>query len=215
MPGARKRGYLQHMTALIGRFGVWGVFLLMVPESACIPVPSEVTLLFSGFAVHQGWMSFPLAVLAATAGNVVGSLVAYGVGASRVLTRVPVVRVVLARWEGLLERQGTRAVFSARLLPLARTFVSLPAGARRVPLVPFVVLTTIGCAIWAAGLVLTGVRVGAAWAGVSSVLGRALLVVGLLAIALSVIGSRRRGQRNGSRSGEHARRLGEDRQVGV
>lgn len=53
------------MTAVIGRFGVWGVFLLMVPESACIPVPSEVTLLFSGFAVHQGWMSFPLAVIAA------------------------------------------------------------------------------------------------------------------------------------------------------
>ncbi len=73
------------MTAVIGRFGAWGVFLLMVPESACIPVPSEVTLLFSGFAVHQGWMSLPLAVLAATAGNVVGSLVAYGVGASRVL----------------------------------------------------------------------------------------------------------------------------------
>jgi membrane protein DedA with SNARE-associated domain len=58
------------MTGLIEQFGALGVFLLIVPESACIPVPSELTLIFSGFAVHQGWMSFPLAVLAATAGNV-------------------------------------------------------------------------------------------------------------------------------------------------
>jgi membrane protein DedA with SNARE-associated domain len=130
------------MTGLIMRFGVLGVFLLMVPESACIPVPSEVTLLFSGFAVHQGWMSLPLAVLAATAGNLVGSLLAYGVGATHVLQRLPVASEVLRRWDGLLERHGTEAVFIARLLPLARTFVSLPAGARHIPLAPFIALTT-------------------------------------------------------------------------
>ena len=77
------------MTALIQHLGPLGVFLLMVPESACIPVPSEVTLLFAGFAVSQGWMSLPLAVLAATAGNLVGSLIAYGVGASGLAARVP------------------------------------------------------------------------------------------------------------------------------
>ncbi len=174
------------MTAVIARYGVWGVFLLMVPESACIPVPSEVTLLFSGFAVHQGWMSFPPAVLAATAGNLVGSLIAYGIGASRLPARVPVVRALLGRWEAILERQGTRAVFTARLLPLARTFVSLPAGARRVPLVPFVVLTTLGCAIWAIALVLAGVVAGTAWVAVSSVVGRVLLLVGVGVVVISL-----------------------------
>jgi len=89
-PGARQASTA--VTALITRYGVLGVFLLMVPESACIPVPSEVTLLFSGFAVHQGWLSFPLAVLGATAGNLVGSLIAYGVGASGLLNRVPIAR---------------------------------------------------------------------------------------------------------------------------
>jgi membrane protein DedA with SNARE-associated domain len=68
---------------VIQQFGPLGVFALMVPESACIPVPSEVTLLFSGFAVSQHWMSFWLAVVAATAGNVVGSLVGCGVRAGR------------------------------------------------------------------------------------------------------------------------------------
>ena len=181
------------MTGVIESYGAFGVFLLMVPESACIPVPSEVTLLFSGFAVYQGWMSFPLAVLAATAGNLVGSLIAYGLGASQVLGRVLIVRTVLRRWEGLLERHGTRAVFIARLLPLARTFVSLPAGARHVRLMPFIALTTIGCLIWAFAFVLTGLLLGSAWASVGSTLGRALLGLGLVTVALSVMRSRRAG----------------------
>src|SRR5690349_13257113 len=128
------------MTTVIEQFGALGVFLLMVPESACIPIPSELTLLFAGYAVAQGWMSLPLAVLGATAGNLLGSLVAYGLGASGVPARIPVAGRVVSRWEALLDRHGTKAVFIARLLPLARTFVSLPAGARHVELGPFLAL---------------------------------------------------------------------------
>jgi len=179
------------VTGVISRLGVLGVFLLMVPESACIPVPSEVTLLFSGFAVHQGWMSFPLAVLTATAGNLLGSLLAYALGASRLLERVPLVSATVRRWEGLLDRHGTRAVLIARLLPLARTFISLPAGARHVRLLPFVALTTIGCALWAAALVLTGLLAGSAWASLSSTLGRVLLTLGLATIVISLTRGRR------------------------
>jgi membrane protein DedA with SNARE-associated domain len=180
------------MTGLIEQFGPLGVFLLMVPESACVPVPSEVTLLFSGFAVHQGWMSFPLAVLAATAGNLAGSLIAYGVGATGQLHRVPVVRRTLDRAETLLARHGTRTVFIARLLPLARTFVSLPAGARRIPLIPFIALTTAGCALWALAFVLAGMLAGGAWATVNSLTGRALLGVGLLLLTASLLRRRDR-----------------------
>ncbi len=180
------------MTSVIEHFGVLGVFLLMVPESACIPVPSEVTLLFSGFAVQQGWMSLSLAVLAATAGNLVGSLIAYGLGASRVLECFALTRTVVRRWERPLDRYGLRAVFIARLLPLARTFVSLPAGARHVRLVPFVALTTAGCALWAVAFTLTGVIAGEAWTTVGSELGRVLLVVGgVVTVAFTL--RRRRG----------------------
>lgn len=179
------------MTDVIEQFGVLGVFLLMVPESAGIPLPSEVTLLFSGFAVHQGWMSFPLAVLAATLGNLVGSLLAYGLGATHLLEGLPVTRTILERWDALLQRHGTRAILLARLLPLARTFVSLPAGARRIPLIPFITLTTIGCAIWALALTLTGLIAASAWATVDSILGHALLAIGSLTLAATVM--RRRG----------------------
>lgn len=178
------------MTELIAKLGALGVFLLMVPEAACIPIPSEATLLFAGYAVAQGWMSMPLAVLSATAGNLSGSLLAYALGASGLLRRAPVAQRILARWEPLLDRHGTRTVFVARLLPLARTFVSLPAGARRVELVPFIGLTTAGCALWAAAFVAVGAALGSAWTAVESVLGRVLLGLGLVVVAWSV--SRRR-----------------------
>ncbi|MDX6668335.1 MAG: hypothetical protein QOK04_1715, partial [Solirubrobacteraceae bacterium] len=154
------------------------MFLLMVPESACIPIPSEVTLLFSGFAVSAHWMSFWPAVLAATGGNVVGSLIAYGIGATGLVARVPGAGAVLQRWERMIDERGIRAIFFARLLPLARTFVSLPAGARRLPLLPFVVLTAAGCALWALAFVLAGLFSGSAWAALSSVLGKVLLALG-------------------------------------
>jgi membrane protein DedA with SNARE-associated domain len=179
------------VTALITRYGAFGVFLLMVPESACIPVPSEVTLLFSGFAVGQGWMSLPLAILAATAGNVVGSLLAYGLGATRLADKLPGAE----RSKGLLGEHPMRAVFTARLLPLARTFVSLPAGSRRLPLVPFTALTAAGCAIWATGFVLLGLASGSAYKTVGSTAGKVGLGVAAALIALAVIRANRRRSR--------------------
>ena len=122
------------MTSLIAQFGALGVFVLMVPESACIPIPSELTLLCSGYAVDSGldlvparrrWPRPP------ATSRVAARLRPRRQRAARPGARL---RGVLARWESMLDRRGTRAVLIARLLPLARTFVSLPAGARRIPL---------------------------------------------------------------------------------
>ena len=181
------------MTELIQTYGALGVFLLISgPRERLHRRTSEVTLLFSGVAVSAGWMSFPLAVLAATAGNLVEVAVfAYGLGASRLLAGVPGAGVVLERWEGLFERHGTRAVFIARLLPLA-PHLRLAAGARRVPLVAFVALTIVGCALWATAFVLAGMLAGTAWAAISSVLGKVLLGVGVVVLVLSVSRVRQR-----------------------
>ncbi len=180
------------MSAAITRLGPLGVFLLMVPESACIPVPSEATLLAAGFAVHQGWMPFWLAVAAATAGNLVGSLIAYGVGrlASGGQARAWA-GTGLGRCDALFTRHGSRAVFVARLLPLARTFVSLPAGHARIGVGRFVAMTACGCAIWAAALVLAGMVVGSGWRALSDALGAPLLAVGLTVIAAALWSARR------------------------
>ena len=167
----------------------------MVPESACIPLPSEVTLLSAGFGVHQGWMSFPAAVALATAGNLVGSLIAYWLGRRQVLTKLPRNGgAVVARCERLLRSRGERTVFTARLLPLARTFVSLPAGHVGIPLRRFVPLTTAGCAIWSAGFILAGDLAGSGWERIASTAGRVSLVVGALVLAAFVFAGGRRGR---------------------
>lgn len=162
--------------------GPLGVFLLMVPESACLPVPSEVTLLAAGFAVHQGRMPLGAAVAAATAGNLAGSLIAYALGRLSSRWRLWAwARAGLARCDTLLARHGARAVFTARLMPLARTFVSLPAGHARIPIARFTVLTTLGCAIWTSGFVLAGTLLGTGWQHASHALRIPLLLLGAAA----------------------------------
>ncbi len=169
------------MSSLVIELGPLGVFLLMIPESACIPVPSEVTLMSAGFAVGSGLMSFWAAVLAATAGNLVGSLLAYGIG--RMLShkehRGRSARA-LASCDQLLARHGSRAVFLARLMPLARTFISLPAGHARVRSGPFILMTVAGCAIWAVGFTLLGLLAGSSWSQLGNTSGGALLVLSVL-----------------------------------
>jgi membrane protein DedA with SNARE-associated domain len=154
-----------------------GVLLLMIPESACIPVPSEVTLMAAGFGVHEGAVGLPAAVAAATLGNLIGSLIAYGAG--RFLT-LP--SAAARRSDALFERHGSSAVFIGRLLPLVRSFISVPAGHARVPVPLFVVLTVAGCAIWSVAFVLAGAWTGAAWHAVAGTVGHVMLALGILTL---------------------------------
>jgi membrane protein DedA with SNARE-associated domain len=173
------------MSAAVAGLGPLGVLLLMVPESACVPLPSELTLLSAGYGVHQGWFSFPTAVAAATAGNLIGSSIAYWLGRRGLLERLPERgRAVVSRCERVLGRHGERTVFLARLLPLARTFVSLPAGHARVPFLRFVPLTIAGCVIWSAAFVLSGDLAGAGWEQLASTVGRALMLATAVAIVV-------------------------------
>lgn len=166
--------------------GLLGIFLLMIPESACLPIPSEVTLLAAGFGVYQGRFSFFAVVLAATAGNVVGSILAYGLGRAGLLRTLKGrrARAGVSRCERMFERGPHRAVFIARLLPLARSFISLPAGHFAVPFPGFVLWTAVGCFLWCLGLVAAGLVAGTSWKAVSEAFGPVSL--GLLAAGAGV-----------------------------
>lgn len=180
------------MSAAVASLGPLGILLLMVPESACVPIPSELTLLSAGYGVHEAWFSFPLAVTAATAGNLIGSTIAYWLGRGGALARLPRGGgVAVRRCERLLARHGLSTVFLARLLPLARTFVSLPAGHARIPFGRFVPLTAAGCAIWSAAFILAGDAAGAGWEHLASIVGNASLIATALAIIALVALSRR------------------------
>jgi membrane protein DedA with SNARE-associated domain len=155
---------------VIDALGLPGIFVLMVAESACIPIPSESTFLFAGFNVARGEYSLFAVVATGTAANVVGSWLAYAVGYygridilekhGRKLHVKPSHLAWADRW---FERYGAATVFFTRMLPIVRTFISLPAGVARMPFWKFTVLTTLGCVPWILMLTLVGRAVGENW----------------------------------------------------
>jgi membrane protein DedA with SNARE-associated domain len=153
----------------IGSYGLIAIFVLMLLESACIPIPSEAIMLYGGFLVSAGQQSFWPVVIAGVAGNVVGSLIAYWVGETKGREWVLEIKWLhvtpkrLGMAERWFERYGDWTVLVCRCLPILRTFISLPAGIARMPLGRFITFTVIGCVPWVIGLTLIGMQVGSNW----------------------------------------------------
>jgi len=156
-------------TEFISSVGLPAVFVLMTLESACLPVPSEAIMLFAGFAVSKGELTLLGIVTAGVLGNLVGSWIGYAIGyygRTDLLERHRLFHVNpewLKKTEGWFERYGDAAVFFSRMLPIVRTFVSLPAGVARMPLMRFSVLTVLGSIPWVLALGLVGQEVGDNW----------------------------------------------------
>jgi len=156
---------------VVGDLGLVGVFVLMVLESACIPIPSEATMLFAGFNVAEGHYSLLAATMVASVANLVGSWIAYGIGrAGRVDLierhgrKVGISPKHLAWADRWFQRHGDSTVFFTRLLPIVRTFISLPAGVAKMPFWRFSALTLAGCIPWMLMLTFIGVQAGERWA---------------------------------------------------
>lgn len=158
-------GSLAH--ALIEAGGYLGLFFGMLVESVNIPLPSEALMTFAGALVADGEFTFWAVVAAGTLGNVVGSVLNYYLG---MYGGRPFIEKygkyflihhsdldLADRW---FAKYGLFAVFFARVLPIVRTFISLPAGVSRVPIIPFTVVTAAGCLIWCIFLTYVGVEFG-------------------------------------------------------
>jgi membrane protein DedA with SNARE-associated domain len=161
---------VEFATNVVADLGLPGVFMLMLVESACIPIPSEATMLFAGFNVSAGHYSLLVLTLVGTFANLVGSWIAYGVGYfgrvdliekhGHLLFIKPHHLHAADRW---FQRHGDATVFFTRMLPVIRTFISLPAGAARMPFWRFSVLTVLGCLPWVFALAFVGEQVGRRW----------------------------------------------------
>ncbi len=189
--------------------GLPAIFVLMTAESACVPIPSEATMLFAGFAVanpggsHAHHHLTLLGIVAAgVAGNLVGSWISYGVGRAgrlelverhgRWLHLTPARIAWADRW---FTRYGAPAIFFSRMLPIIRTFISLPAGVAKMPFVRFTVLTLAGCVPWVLGLALAGEAVGSEWKDVRKgfdYVDYAVVALVVLAIVYAIVRRRRR-----------------------
>jgi membrane protein DedA with SNARE-associated domain len=178
--------------------GLPAIFLLTVAEAACIPIPIEATMMFAGFAVanpggsaSHHHLTLAGVVLAGVLGNLVGSWVAYGVGRAGRLELVE----RHGRWLHLkpshiewadhwFARYGDVAVFVSRMVPVVRTFISLPAGIARMPFLRFTLLTVAGCLPFILALALAGHALGSDWTSVR----KAFEYVDYAVAALVVVG---------------------------
>jgi membrane protein DedA with SNARE-associated domain len=157
-------------TDVVRELGLAGVFVLMLLESACIPIPSEATMLFAGFNVSEGHYSLIAVTLVGAFANLVGSWAAYAIGyygrvdiLEKHGRKVHIKPEHLAWADRWFQRHGDATVFFTRLLPIIRTFISLPAGVARMPFWRFSALTLAGCLPWVFVLALIGREVGANW----------------------------------------------------
>jgi len=183
----------QFVIGIISLFGYFGVFLAMAIESACIPLPSEIILPFTGYMVFVGRFGLWQATLAATLGNLFGALVAYYLGLwggrpfiKRFGRYIFIHEQQLSKTEKLFDRHGELTVFIGRLLPVVRTFISLPAGIARMNPVKMAIYTVAGALPWCFMLIVIGQKLGENWNTLKPLFHRLDLVVGI--VILLIIG---------------------------
>lgn len=174
----------------ISDMGYGGVVLLMAIESACIPLPSEIIMPFSGYLVFTGTMNLWVVATAGAVGCVLGSLVAYAVGAwgGRPLVEKYGKYILIShhdldladRW---FQRHGDITIFVGRLLPVVRTFIAFPAGVARMPIWRFVVYTFVGSFIWCWALAWIGMKLGQNWHSLGVYFHRFDAIIGALIVA--------------------------------
>ena len=178
-----------------------GVFVLMLLESACIPIPSEVTMLVAGYVAQRPgeFSKFVPVIVLGVVGNLAGSLLSYWVGRAGG-------RPLITRWgkyvflrehdvdraERWFAKYGQSAVFFSRLLPVVRTFISLPAGVAEMPVARFSIYTTLGCVPWVVLITWAGYLLGAQWEKVVKYFTVATIVIAVVVVAWIVRGLVRR-----------------------
>lgn len=182
---------------VIDATGYAGVFLLMTAESALIPIPSEVTMPFSGFLTTTGRFDFWIIVIAGTLGNLAGSLAAYYLGYWGEET---VVHTIIKKYgkyflisvkevhhaEYWFRKHGEIIVFVSRLLPVIRTFISLPAGIAKMDIKKFIIYTLFGSFLWSVLLTYVGLIMGKNWEMLGSIFHKFDLVISIIFIVVAI-----------------------------
>jgi len=174
----------------ISSLGYAGVVLMMAVESACIPLPSEIIMPFSGFGVAQGRFTLGGVTLAGSFGCLVGSIVAYLVGiyGGRVFIEKYGKYILISKHDleiadNFFNKYGSSAIFFSRLMPVVRTFISLPAGVARMNFCKFVIYTFLGSIPWCFALAYAGKKLGDNWHILGPYFHKFDIVIGILLVA--------------------------------
>jgi membrane protein DedA with SNARE-associated domain len=186
--------FVSWATGWVETVGPVALAILMLVETVFPPIPSELVLPFAGFLIGRGDLDPVTALLAATTGSVGGALAIYAVSRTggralveRYGSHVRLTSEDLDRAESWFEDHGTVAVFVARMIPGARSLISVPAGTARMPLVRFTLLTTAGSAIWNTAMLGAGYLLGDNWERIETYVGPISIVVGVLIVVGIVV----------------------------
>jgi membrane protein DedA with SNARE-associated domain len=184
------------LTSAITSYGYLAVFILMTAESALIPIPSEVTMTFAGFLAGVGVLNIWIAILIGAVGNLFGSLIAFFLGRKM---GEDWIRVAIKKWGKWIlvhekdfdkslawfAKYGQGITFGSRLLPIVRTFISLPAGISKMNTKKFALFTFIGSFIWSGVLAFLGLKLGQNWQMIDPYFRKfQFLIVGLIILAV-------------------------------
>lgn len=178
---------------VIDKLGYWGLFLILVLENVFPPIPSEAVLPLAGYLTGRGEMNFFWAVAVSTAGAVVGALILYYFGQWFGDRRIRWMVRNWGKWFAITEedfdtasawfdRRGNFAVMLCRCVPIVRSIVSIPAGIRRMPVIPFIAYSAIGSAVWNSILIGLGWIVGDNWEDIEGYAGYLQYAVILLVL---------------------------------
>lgn len=187
----------QSIIHLIQASGYFGIFILMTLESMLLPIPSEVTMPFAGFLAQQGHINLWITIFLGALGNLTGSLIAYAIGYFLEDTVILSLIHKYGKWMLLssheyerslkwFEKYGNGLTFFSRLLPVVRTFISLPAGLAKMNIIKFSLYTFLGSLIWSAVLAYIGFYLGKNWENIHTIFSKfqyAVIATILLLIA--------------------------------
>lgn len=192
----------QWIIQMMEEFGYFGVAFLIALENIFPPIPSEIILTFGGFMTTYTSLNVWLVILMATIGSVLGGTVLYGIG--RILDAEKLERILsgkigkilrlkpqdVQRAQNWFARKGNITVFFCRFIPIVRSLISIPAGMMKMKIGSFLLLTTLGTAIWNTVLVWLGVFAGASWEKIVNYLGvysEAALIVLIIGVILFAV----------------------------
>ncbi len=185
---------------IMNQFGYLGVFLLITLENVFPPIPSEVILLFGGFMTTYTKLNIIIMIIAATLGSIFGAIILYYVG--KIFNKERLKKIISGKIGKVLrlknsdidkadewfDKKGQKTVFICRFIPIVRSLISIPAGMSEMPLVKFLIYTTLGSLIWNTVLIIIGSIVGANWVSILTILDTySNIVLVLLIIAFVVL----------------------------
>jgi membrane protein DedA with SNARE-associated domain len=184
---------IQFVKDFIGGIGVIGIFFLMTLESMCLPIPSELILPFGGWLASDGKMDVFMVGLAGSLGCLAGSIIAYAIGfygGRQFIIRYG--RYVFLKEKSIesaecwFKKYGNIAIFGSRLLPVVRTFISLPAGVAKMDFTRFTILSFIGSVPWCFAFAYAGYYLGQNWESLGGIYNIFTIIVVIAIIVLFV-----------------------------